>query len=230
MKSLDKAVSRVVANSMSNQSTGLQGSAHATQGQPQDAREQARASRDHVDAINQIFAEFQLAYHNQFYKAYAQEGSELLAKKYWLNCLGEFPPEVILRAARQVVKSQQYLPTIAALTAACENALPLFGLPEPLAAYTEACCAPEPKAQHAWSHPAVYLAGKSTGWFVLASEPQANVFPLFSYHYHLLCQRVVRGEQLNLDVPLALPESVYVPLTPAENKNRMKALREKFGI
>ena len=27
---------------------------------------------DHVDAINQIFAEFEFAYHNQFHKAFAE--------------------------------------------------------------------------------------------------------------------------------------------------------------
>src|SRR5690606_33899130 len=103
---------------------------------------QSYSQRDHVDAINQLFTEFELAYHNQFHKAYAQEGSLNLAKKYWLTCLADFPPEVILRAARQVVKTQEFLPTVAALMNACENALPLFGLPPAHAAYVEACCAP----------------------------------------------------------------------------------------
>src|SRR5690606_6616722 len=89
------------------------------------ADEQLR--RDHVDAINQIFVEFELAYHNQFHKAFAQEGSVNLTKKYWLNCLNDYLPEVILKAARHVVRTQSYLPTVAAIVAACENALPLFG-------------------------------------------------------------------------------------------------------
>lgn len=231
MKSLDKVISRVVpAAPATGQIVSEQKSGLAAPGRPRSEKEAARNNRDHVDAINQIFAEFQLAYHNQFHKAYAEPGSLELAKKYWLSCLGEFPPEVILRAAREVVKSQTYLPTLATLTAACEDALPLFGLPAPQVAYTEACCAPEPKTQQQWSHPAVYLAGKLTGWFALASEPQASIFPLFAYHYHLLCQRVVRGERLDIDVPVALPESVQNPLSPAENKARMKALREKFGL
>jgi hypothetical protein len=189
-----------------------------------------KSGRDHIDAINQIFAEFELAYHNQFHKAYAREGSLQLAKKYWLHCLGEFTPDVILRAARQVVKSQEYLPTVASMLAACEDALALFGLPDAQAAYTEACCAPEPKAAFAWSHPAVYLAGRLTGWFALASEPQAAIFPVFAYNYHQLCQRVLRGETLDSIVPPALPDTIATPLSPAENKARLKALREKYGI
>jgi len=190
----------------------------------------ARGVRDHVDAINQLFAEFELAYHNQFHKAYAQEGSLKLAKKYWLNCLADFMPEVIVRAARQVVKSQEYLPTVASMINACENSLPLFGLPAPHAAYVEACCAPEPKHSHAWSHPAVYLAAKRTGWFALATETQSAIFPVFEYNYHLLCQQVLRGEQLEIGIAAALPETVSSPLSPEENKARMKALREKFSL
>jgi hypothetical protein len=190
----------------------------------------AAGKRDHVDAINQLFTEFELAYHNQFHKAYAQEGSLNLAKKYWLTCLGDFRPEVILRAARQVVRSQEFLPTVAAVVAACENALPLFGLPPVHAAYVEACCAPEPKALQQWSHPAVYFAAQATGWRELASETKDTIFPAFEYNYHQLCQRVLRGEELDLKIPVALPESVVQPLSVEENKARMKELRAKFDL
>ncbi|MDY6983961.1 MAG: replication protein P [Pseudomonadota bacterium] len=194
------------------------------------AQSYGQNQRDHVDAINQLFTEFELAYHNQFHKAYAQEGSLNLAKKYWLTCLADFPPDVILRAARHVVKTQEFLPTVAAIVNTCENALPLFGLPPAHAAYVEACCASEPKARHAWSHPAVYHAAKATGWFELGTEPQSVIFPVFEYNYQQLCQRVLRGESLDIDVPVALPESVPQPLSPEENKARMKALRERFDL
>jgi hypothetical protein len=189
-----------------------------------------RAGADHVDAINRVFAEFELAYHNQFHKAYAQADSLKLAKKYWLNCLQEFTPEVIVRAARQLVLSQEYLPTVAALATACENAYPLFGLPPVQAAYVEACCAPEPKAQQHWSHPAVYLAGRQTSWHALATEPQAVVFPLFEYNYLQLCRRVLHGESLQLEIAPALPESLPQPLSAAENRARMQALRKQLDI
>ena len=191
---------------------------------------EAQGELDHVGAIIQIFAEFEFAYHNQFHKAYAKEGSLQVAKKYWLGCLAEFLPEVIVRAARQVVKTQEYLPTVANMVNACENALPLFGLPAPQRAYVEACCAPEPKHSYAWSHPAVYLAAKHTGWFALATETQSVIFPVFEYNYHLLCQQVLRGEKLDIGIPVALPETVSAPLSPEENKARMKALREKFSL
>lgn len=227
MKTVDKVISQTV--SASRQQTAAAQIAHATKNSSGKIPG-AHGDRDHVDAINQIFAEFELAYHNQFHKAYAQEGSLKLAKKYWLSCLAEFLPEVILRAARHVVKSQEYLPTVASMVNACENALPLFGLPAPHAAYVEACCAPEPKHTYQWSHPAVYLAGKHTGWFALATETQSAIFPLFEYNYQLLCQQVLHGDKLDISLPVALPETVSTPLSPEENQARMKALRQKFAL
>jgi hypothetical protein len=228
LKTVDKIISQVIPSSRQQ---------HAARHDETDTPKKSdqtgsgtRGNRDHVDAINQIFAEFELAYHNQFHKAYAQDGSLKLAKKYWMSCLVDFMPEVIVRAARQIVKSQEYLPTVASMVNACENSLSLFGLPAPQAAYVEACCAPEPKHSYTWSHPAVYLAGKHTGWFALATETQAAIFPVFEYNYHLLCQQILRGEKLDIDMPVALPETVSSPLSPEENKARMKALREKFSL
>ncbi len=191
---------------------------------------QPRDRRDLVDAINQAFAEFELAYHNQFHKAFAADGSLALAKKYWLQSLQEFPAEVIRRAARHVVQTQEYLPTLAAMITACDNAPALFGLPNAEAAYREACLAPEPKAAHHWSHPAVYFAGRETGWFLLQSEPQSVAFPQFDYHYTQLCRRVLRGETLDAPIAPALPAQPVAPLTLEQNRARLQALRSKYEL
>ncbi|MDT8397602.1 MAG: replication protein P [Pseudomonadales bacterium] len=189
---------------------------------------EAGAGRDHVDVINQLFAEFELAYHNQYHKAYAQEGSLVLAKKYWLSCLGGFAPALILKAARQVVTHQEYLPSLSTIVQACENALDLFGLPEAHEAYVEACCAPAPKSGHAWSHPAVYLAGRASGWFELANQPEAVMYPRFEYHYRLLCRQVINGEELHLNIPEALSAHPPRPLSPEENRQRLEVLRKQM--
>lgn len=229
MKHVDQSLAGIMPaqQSAKRQLRGNAGSVGAAEtAQPQGAP----GGRDHIDAINQVFAELALAYHNQFHKAYAEDGALALAKKYWLSVLGEFAPELILRAVRQVVRRSEYLPTLAAIVQACENAHDLFGLPTPQAAYVEACCAPEPKAQQRWSHPAVYLAAQHTGWHALASETQAQVFPLFEYNYRELCQRVMRGEQLQLPIQRALPEAVVAPLSPEENLARLAALRRQFDL
>ena len=90
---------------------------------------------DRVDAINQIFAEFEFAYHNQFHKAFNSEESQIIAKKYWLASLENYSPLQIVHAAKQVIRSQDYLPSIAALVKACDQGLDLFGVTSPRQAY-----------------------------------------------------------------------------------------------
>lgn len=194
------------------------------------ASTQGQSRQDHVDAINQMFAEFELAYHNQFHKAYSKEGSVALAKKYWLSCLATYSPDLLVKATRQVVSKQEYLPTLASIIQACDNAWSLFGLPDVHDAYIEACCAPLPKQSHNWSHPAVYLAGKATDWFALANQPEAKIFPLFEYHYRLLCKRVVNGEQLDIPLPEALPENPGRELAPEENQDKLAVLRKSLKL
>jgi hypothetical protein len=229
MKTIDKVIPAVLRRAGAQPPathSGAPGAALVREHAP----EYGARRRDHVDAINQLFVELELAYHNQFHKAYAQKGSELVAKKYWATCLEEYSPEVILHAARHVVRSSEFMPTVATIIAACENSLPLFGLPPAHAAYVEACCAPEPKALQQWSHPAVYFAAQATGWRELASETKDTIYPAFEYNYHQLCQRVLRGEQLDLKIAVALPESVAQPLSVEENKARMQALRKQFDL
>lgn len=188
------------------------------------------ARLDRVDAINQIFAEFEFAYHNQFHKAFSDAESQIIAKKYWLSSLEQYSPLQIVHAAKQVIRSQDYLPSIAALVKACERGLDLFGLPSARQAYIEACGASSPKREFPWSHEAVYLAGQAAGWFLLATEPEATSFPLFDYHYQLLCRRVINGEKLEVTVTAPLPDKVARPLSKSEAKARFAKMREELGL
>jgi hypothetical protein len=201
------------------------------------ARAQAKPAPGHhaegpdlVDAINQLFAEFELAYHNQYHKAYGDPDRLVLAKKYWLECLSDFHPQLLVAAGRRLVKTQDYLPTISAIIRACEQAYTLYGLPSEREAYTEACRAPAPKQSYRWSHAAVYLAGKQTDWFMLACESEEKAFPVFAYYYRQLCQRVLKGEDLDIPVPAALQENPSRPLSHAEREKRLLALRHKLGV
>ncbi len=185
---------------------------------------------DHVDAINQIFAEFEFAYHNQFHKAFSDVESQVIAKKYWLGSLEQYSPLQIVQAAKQVIRTQDYLPSIAALVKACEQGFDLFGLPSPRQAFYEACAAASPKREQQWSHEAVYLAGKSAGWFLLANEAESASMPVFEYHYSLLCRRVINGEKLILDTPTPLTDKIERPLSKLETKSRLAKMREELNL
>lgn len=192
--------------------------------------QEGQTGKDHVDAVNQMFAEFELAYHNQYHKAYARAGSVGVAKKYWLSCLSGYSPELILAATRNVVSSEEYLPSVASIIQACEEGMTLLGLPSAHDAYVEACSAPSPKARFTWSHPVVYFAAKATDWFALANSPESQIYPLFEYHYKLLCTRVMKGEQLEMKIPEAIPEPVSRVLSSEENIARLDELRKNLKL
>ena len=189
-------------------------------------RARQQKPKDQVDAINQMFAEFELAYHNQYHEAFPDAAAVNLAKKYWLSCLAEIPAKVLLRATRELVLSQSFLPSVASMMELCRNEAKLFGLPDSRSAYLEACRQPTPKANQAWSHPAVYLAGKQTGWFELANLPESQVYPLFDYHYSQLCQAAMRGEDLSIDTSKAIPEHSTVALSAEDNLQRLQKLKK----
>ena len=179
-----------------------------------------------VDAINQIFALFRINYHNQFYSAFADTGLLDQAKRLWLESLRQLPPGVLLVAARALIEAESYLPTLSRMLAACDEQLGTLGLPPPRAAYREACNAPSPKEAHAWSHPAVYHAGRALGWERLRSAPERDTWPEFQRLYRDWCRRALGGEALALPpAPAVVPAA---PVDRAEGHRRLLALRREL--
>lgn len=161
---------------------------------------------DYVEAINQIFALFRLNYHNQYYAAYPDAEQVKQVKKLWFESLAKYPVRILLQAAKSAIEKSEYLPTLSRMHEQCVAQLSESGLPDAHQAYLQACQAPSPKASQRWSHPIVYLAGRDTGWFILANEPETKAFKAFEQHYQKYLERVLQGEAF--DVPaLPAPES-----------------------
>ncbi len=154
-----------------------------------------------------MFTLFRLNYHNQFYAAYPDSEQVNQVKKLWLEALLSFPTDQVLRGAKHAIETSEYLPTLNRMLESCQEALQSYGLPAARAAYIEACNAGSPKSAQPWSHPAVYLAGKDAGWFMLAGEPEQKTWPLFRAAYRHWCGRVMAGEKLKIEAPAALPAS-----------------------
>ncbi len=181
-----------------------------------------------VDTINQVFALFRLNYHNQFYSAFSDTQLLNQAKRLWLESLRHHDPAHILRAARQVIEESDYLPTLHRMLASCDGQG--AALPSARDAYREACNAPSPKASHAWSHPAVYHAGRQTGWYELAHQAQALTWPPFKTYYEKLRRQAMAGVPLALDpAPVAASDDGQ-PLPREEQRTRLQALREQLDL
>lgn len=189
-----------------------------------------KAGPEHIDTINQVFELFRLNYHNQYFAAFPDMESLSLAKRLWLESLARFSPAVILRGAKRVIEQSDYLPTVHKMMVACEGDNSAHGLPEVHAAYVEACNAPSPKSGYAWSHPAVYLAGKASDWYFLANNPERTALPVFAEHYKALCEQVRQGHKLALPERKALPEHIERPLSKDENLARLTNLKKQMGL
>jgi hypothetical protein len=181
-----------------------------------------------ISAVNQMFAEFALVYHNQYQKAFPDKEKLMYAKRLWLTHLAVYSAEQILAGARRAMQESEFLPTVRGVLKYLEAGA--HGLPDARDAYREACLAASPKVEQQWSHPAVYLAGAASDWFFLASQPEKAVFPVFEKHYRALCERVAQGETLQMPAVLALPEKITQPMTPAQRHAAMLALRQSIKL
>lgn len=193
-------------------------------------RKDTPASEKLVDAINQCFALFQLNYHNQYHKAYGTNTNLNHAKRLWLEMLGRFEPDAILRSAKAVIETSEYLPTLRTMITYCEKFSDTSGLPDAHSAYIEACRAPSPKSDYAWSHPAVYYAGRASDWYFLQSTAEAVAYPIFKNHYDEICAQIRAGATLEVPKHAALPAESESPLQQEENAARLAALRAQLKL
>lgn len=183
-----------------------------------------------VDALNQVFTLFRLNYHNQYLKAFGNQEELNEVKRLWLEMLAQFTPNTLLAAAKGVIETSEYLPTLRTMIYHCERAAPGDALPDSHSAYLEACRAPSPKAAFAWSHPAVYYAGKQCDWYFLQSSPEAVAYPVFKEQYKELCQQVRSGVRLPPPMAPALPAKPAEPLDRGTNQKKLNALRDALKL
>lgn len=190
---------------------------------------ESNAGNDHANAINQVFAIFRRNYHNQYFKAFPSEQDAAIAKRLWLESLGRFSPEAIIHGARSVIESSEFLPTLATMIKHCEKQRSP-DLPNAHSAYIEACRAPSPKTNYAWSHPAVYHAGKQSDWYFLQTNSEATAFPIFKKHYEDICQNILQGQQYALPSTLMLNEESSNPLDKKDNLKNLQSLKDKLNL
>lgn len=183
-----------------------------------------------IDAINQVFTLFRLNYHNQYLKAFGNSEELAEVKRLWLEMLQKFEPRTVLNAAKAVIESSEYLPTLRTMIYHCERTSQDLRFPDAHSAYQEACRAPSPKAAHPWSHPVVYYAGRKCDWYFLQSNAESVAYPVFRKVYEELCQDVRNGKKLEQPESPALEHDQGVPVSRDVGKQRLNALRENLDL
>lgn len=183
-----------------------------------------------IDAINQVFTLFRVNFHNQYYKAYADDGALLSqAKKLWFESLKPYEARVILEATKSIIEETEYLPTLHQMLSRCAQAN--SSAPSPHQAYVEACNAASPKAQQNWSHPAVYEAGRRSDWFFLSTTAEHIAFPVFKNHYQDLLNNINEGAALDLPAITEQPKhATEQAVSKAEGLKHLDDLKKSLDL
>ncbi len=156
--------------------------------------------------VNMLFARFMTIYGHKFKSVFQSEDEIRIAKREWALSLRGYSEQELVAAIDRCKEQFVWMPTIAEFLGLMRKDLQDFGLPQALTAYYEACMNSDHPRDHDWSHPAVYFAGRATGWYRLRAEEKGDVLPDFEFNYRQICLRVMAGEDLAVPVPQALPD------------------------
>ena len=201
---------------------------HNGRGTNDSAGQTAEARQTYRYAINTLFTLLEDAYPLKFKRAFPTEEDLNRAKRVWYQSLKEFHPRRIVKAGQKALDTSKFFPDLSDIRELCRLRYDEVGLKEPLQAYYEACYAPEPTRDSHWSHIAVYLAAKHTGWLTLRSEEQRIAFPIFERNYNILCNRVLDGEDLEAEILQGLEDSRSKEAVRLADERAEQALREQM--
>lgn len=87
-----------------------------------------------------------------------------------------------------------------------------------------------PKAQHSWTHPAVYHAGAKTGWYDLENQAEYLSWPIFKTNYAEYKRRVRNGEELIINFTPELEAPEKTTMSKSERHEQLKAIRQKLDL
>lgn len=156
---------------------------------------------DTLIVINMLFARFALIYGHKFESQYSDEEKIQRAKREWALSLAGTSRELVEYALERCKLELSWPPTIADFVRYLEPIPEALGLPPTRDAYLEACQNSHAPLQRHWSHAAVQLAARDTGYFKLRSEPERHTWPAFQSAYQDLVKRLADGEELVVERP-----------------------------
>ena len=186
----------------------------STQLPPDGAYRQASAAGDSVLRVTYFFHRLKAVYPGRYQAAFRTDEDEVRAKREWSSEIGRYDKQSIMRGFERVKsliaegdRDYQW-PNIGAIISQCRGRPSDLGLPRLQEAWKEACRYSDDPSAHSWSHRAVYLAGKATGWYELRGNAGSfsKLQSVFEYNYTALCNRLVAGECVEGRVHAALED------------------------
>ncbi|WP_243891464.1 replication protein P [Shewanella algae] len=183
--------------------------------------------------INKLFAELQACF-PAWKHSFPGQHDIAAAKRSWARGLveagisSEQQLQWGLRKARQA--ESPFWPSLGQFVKWCQPDPVDYGLPDTRKAYLEVCRNAHRLAEMTndeWSHAAVYIALKNTGTFDIRNRKEAETWPIFERNYEIAVRRVLAGEDLNVEIPKALPpRPAPRPVDPEVAKQHLERLKK----
>lgn len=184
--------------------------------------------------INRLFAELQSCF-PAWRQTFTSKSDIDSAKRVWARGLIEAKITSDRQLQWGLAKARRsesaFWPSIGQFIKWCKPDPEDFGLPSPEQAFREASRNSHPVAANSrWSHPAVYVAAREVGAFELSNLPRDKSWPLFERAYSIVVQRVLNGENLDSQIPKALPERPAArPADPAVARRHIERLKNMLA-
>lgn len=144
-----------------------------------------------------VFTRFMAIYGHKFKSSFETESEMRIAKREWAMSLAEYSENELVAAVTVSKETLAWAPSISEFIVILDNLNGAMGMVDVRPAYREACFHAQQPSKHKWSHPTIYHAGQATGWFELRSQQEKTSFPVFEYHYQIMCRRFRKGDPLD---------------------------------
>ncbi|MFT2110193.1 hypothetical protein [Marinomonas sp. 2405UD68-3] len=145
-----------------------------------------------------LFARFKAIYTHKFASAYSTPDEVKLAKREWSIAIRGFQEPLLAYAVERAKETYAWPPTISEFLNLINTAYKVYGLMSPRNAYVEACRCRMNPLEFNWTHPAIYFAGVSVGWYILRTEEESRSWPEFEKAYLEQVQKVIGGQVLTM--------------------------------
>ncbi len=158
-------------------------------------------------SVNLFYARIKTVYGSKYKATFPSDQDERLSKMEWAGQVMNLTPDDVERGIgklkqRIVTGEKDYQwPNVPLIAALCQPQPEDYGLPAVETARTEAEQNSHQVDRHPWSHEAVRVAGKRTGWFDIMScvddHRRRTLKKQFERHYQYLVREVMEDRPLD---------------------------------
>lgn len=156
------------------------------------------SKEDLIVFVNELFENFELAYHFNFSKVYDSQNKIDLAKRLWAKTLKNFNKFQLQMAMKDVFLNNEYLPTLNEFVKLSSQQALSEEIPSVLHAFDEARKSYDPHVSFKWTHPIIYFAGKKVGWNNFHDQQKTLVMHKFRNYYLEYAEQAMNGKTFKL--------------------------------